>query len=319
MIIDSIITSIKESKKIGITCHVSPDGDSIGSSLALMQGLLKLGKETYIISKEDLSDTFKFLPYSKEISTSIGTVLPNTDIVIVVDCGNVERINFQDDINNRQYKLINIDHHLSNDYYGDFNYVDSKASAAAEIIYEILNLLQVSLDKNICSCLYTSLITDTGSFRHSNTTKRTHEIAGNLISYGIDFSEIHRTIFENMKFNNLKLHGKIIENMYMKLNDKVCIMNLTQDMLEEFHVEKGDTSDIINIATKIGSVEVAILFKEADNGTKVSLRSKNIVDVRRIAELFNGGGHIRAAGFFSEKKLQEIEEILTKEIEKELI
>ncbi|AEB76121.1 DHH family phosphoesterase [Clostridium botulinum] len=319
MIIDSIITSIKESKKIGITCHVSPDGDSIGSSLALMQGLLKLGKETYVISKEDLPETFRFLPYSKEISASIGEVLPNTDMVIVVDCGNVERINFYDDINARNYKLINIDHHLSNDYYGDFNYVDSKAAAVAEIIYELLNLLQVPLDKNICSCLYTSLITDTGSFRHSNTTKRTHEIAGNLISYGIDFSQIHRTIFENMQFNNLKLHGKIIENMYMKLNDKVCIMNLTQSMLEEFDVEKGDTSDVINIGTKIGSVEVAILFKEADNGTKVSLRSKNIVDVRRIAELFNGGGHIRAAGFFSDKKLQEIKEILLREIEKELI
>ncbi|KEH97906.1 DHH family phosphoesterase [Clostridium massiliodielmoense] len=319
MIIDSIISKIKDSKKIGITCHISPDGDSIGSSLALLQGLLKLNKDSYIISKEDLPDTFKFLPYSSMINESKGEVLPNTDTVIVLDCGNVERINFNSDITSRDYTLINIDHHLSNDKYGDLNYVNSKASAVAEIVYKILNLLNVQLNEEISKCLYTSIITDTGSFRHSNTTKLTHEIAGELINQGIDFSEIHRTIFENMKFANLKLHGKVIEDMYLKLNNQVCVMNLTKKMLEHFNVDKGDTSDIINIGTRIASVEVAILFKEADDGTKVSLRSKNIVDVRRIAEIFNGGGHIRAAGFFSDKPITEIEGILLKEIEKELI
>lgn len=319
MIIDSIINTIKNSKTIGITCHISPDGDSIGSSLALVQGLLKLNKNAYIISKEDLPDTFKFLSYSYMINKSEGKVLPNTDTVIVLDCGNVERINLNGDIKDREYTLINIDHHLSNDKYGDLNYVNPKASAVAEIIYEILDLLSIQLDKGISECLYTSLITDTGSFRHSNTTKLTHEIAGKLINQGIDFSEIHRTIFENMKLSNLKLHGKVIEDIYLKLNNKVCIMNLTKNMLEDFNVDKGDTSDIINIGTRIGSVEVAILFKEADDGTKVSMRSKNIVDVRRIAEIFNGGGHIRAAGFFSDKAVNEIESILLKEIEKELI
>ena len=319
MIIDSIINRIKDSQKIGITCHISPDGDSIGSSLALVQGLLKLNKNAYIISKEDLPDTFKYLPYSYMINESEGEVLIGTDTVIVLDCGNVERINFNDDIQERDYTLINVDHHLSNDKYGDLNYVDPKAAAVAEIVYEILKLLDVQLDEGISKCLYTSLITDTGSFRHSNTTKLTHEIAGELINQGIDFSEIHRTIFENMKFSNLKLHGKVIEDMYLKLNNKVCIMNLTKNMLQDFNVDKGDTSDVINIGTRIGSVEVAILFKEADDGTKVSMRSKNIVDVRKIAEIFNGGGHIRAAGFFSDKDVHEIESILLKEIEKELI
>ncbi|GAB6149926.1 DHH family phosphoesterase [Clostridium novyi] len=319
MIIDSIINRIKGSHKIGITCHISPDGDSIGSSLALVQGLLKLNKNAYIISKEDLPDTFKYLPYSYMINESEGEVLIGTDTVIVLDCGNVERINFNDDIQERDYTLINVDHHLSNDKYGDLNYVDPKAAAVAEIVYEILKLLDVQLDEGISKCLYTSLITDTGSFRHSNTTKLTHEIAGELINQGIDFSEIHRTIFENMKFSNLKLHGKVIEDMYLKLNNKVCIMNLTKNMLQDFNIDKGDTSDVINIGTRIGSVEVAILFKEADDGTKVSMRSKNIVDVRRIAEIFNGGGHIRAAGFFSDKDVHEIESILLKEIEKELI
>lgn len=319
MIIDSIIKKIQQSKKIGITCHISPDGDSIGSSLALLQGLLKLGKKSYIISKEDLPETFEFLPYSKEVNLSDGEVLEGTDTVIVLDCGNVERINFNSDITEKKYFLINIDHHLSNDNYGDINYVNPKAAAVGEIIYSLLNDLKVTLDKDIAKCLYTSLITDTGSFRHSNTTKTTHDIAGELIDCDIDFSEIHRTIFENMKFNKLKLHGKAIEKMHLELNQKVCIINLLQSMVEECGVDKGDTGDIVNIGTRISSVEVAILLKEAEDGTKVSLRSKNLVDVRRIAELFNGGGHIRAAGFFSDKDPMEIKEILLKEIEKELI
>lgn len=319
MIINSIIERLKESKKIGITCHISPDGDSLGSSLALMQGLLSMGKNAYIISKEPLPETFDYLPYSNRINKELSHILDSTDTVIVLDCGNAERINANIDIDKRNYTLINIDHHISNDNYGDLNYIDTNAAAVAEIVYELLNILNVPIDKNIASCLYTSIVTDTGSFRHSNTTRLTHKIAGDLVATGIDFSEIHRKIFENMSFERLKLHGKIIENMHLKLNRKLCIMELTKEMLKEFDIEKSDTSDIVNIGTQIGTVEVAVLLKASDDMTKVSLRSKHKVDVRKIAEMFNGGGHIKAAGFSTSKSLEEIKTILINEIEKELI
>lgn len=314
-----IIETLSKGKKIGITCHVSPDGDSLGSSLALMQGLLKLGKEVYIMSKEALPETFTYLPFSGEVDKQIDHVLEGTDTVVVVDCGNIDRINSNLDVENRSYKLLNIDHHLSNDLYGDINYVEINAAAVAEIIYNILKNLEISIDKDIATCLYTSILTDTGSFKHSNTTSLTHNIAGKLITTGLDFTEIHRIIFENKKFSRIKLYGRVIDKMSLSLDGKVCIMELTKAMLNEFNMDNGDTSDIIALGTQIDTSEVTILVKESDDGTKVSLRSKNKLDVRKIAEEFGGGGHIKASGFSCNKSINEIKEILINKIEKELV
>lgn len=319
MTINRILEKINASKKIGITCHVSPDGDSIGSCLALLQGLLKIGKDAYILSKESMPDTFNYLPNFNKVTCELNTVLEDTDAVIVVDCGNLERINANIRLDDKNYTLINIDHHLSNDKYGDLNFVDTKAAATAEIVFKLLSMLQVSIDKNIATCLYTSLVTDTGSFKFSNTTSLTHEIAGQLISTGIDFPEIHRKIFENISFEMVKLQGKVIENMHLEFNGKLCVMELDDKTLLDFNLKNSDTSEIINIGTKIDTVEVVALFKKSDGATKVSLRSKHYVDVRKIAELFNGGGHIRAAGFSTDKSLEEIKLLLINEIEKELI
>lgn len=316
---NNVIEAIKKSKKVGITCHVSPDGDSLGSILGMLQGLWKMGKEAYIMSKETLPYNFKYLPYCEKINDNTVSVLDKTDTVIVLDCGNVERINADLKMDKRNYTLINIDHHLSNDLYGDINCVHEKAAAVAEVVYDILKILNVPIDKDIATCLYTSLVTDTGSFKHSNTTLKTHNIAGELISTGIEFSQIHREIFENMNYSRIKLQGKVIENMKLYLKEKVCIMELTQNMLKESNSDNGDTSDIVSIGTKINTVEVTILLKESEDRIKVSLRSKDVVDVRKIAELFGGGGHIRAAGFSSDKDINEIKKILIYNIEKELM
>lgn len=319
MKIREILDKLISSNKIGITCHVSPDGDSLGSSLALLQVLLKLGKDAYIITKEHLPKDFSYLPYSNEFNKQNNTALENTDAVIVLDCGNTDRINGNLDFEDQQYTLINIDHHLSNDLYGNINYIDTKAAAVAEIIYEILTELNVELDKNIATCLYTSLLTDTGSFRHSNTTLNTHRIAGILISTGIDFTEIHRILFENKSVSRVKLYGKVIDSMEMYLNNKLCIMYLNKNILGNSEENKGDTSDIITIGTQIDSVEVTALIKDTEQGTKVSLRSKNVVDVRKISEEFKGGGHVRAAGFSTNENSETIKNILIKKLENELI
>ncbi|KOA20878.1 bifunctional oligoribonuclease and PAP phosphatase NrnA [Clostridium homopropionicum DSM 5847] len=319
MAIRDIVDKLIECNKVGITCHVSPDGDSLGSSLAFLQVLLKLGKDAYIISKEPLPKDFSYLPYSNEFYKQNNTVLENTDVVIVLDCGNIDRINGNLNYEDKQYTLINIDHHLSNDLYGDMNYIDIKAAAVAEIVYEILTALNIELDKNIATCLYTSLVTDTGSFRHSNTTLNTHRIAGILITTGIDFTEIHRILFENKSVSRVKLYGKVIDGMEMYLNNKLCIMHLNKNILGDPEENKGDTSDIITIGTQIDSVEVTALIKDTEQGTKVSLRSKNVVDVRKIAEEFQGGGHVRAAGFSINENAETIKSILINKLENELI
>ncbi|MBU3189260.1 bifunctional oligoribonuclease/PAP phosphatase NrnA [Clostridium bowmanii] len=319
MKINDIVNRIKLFKKIAITFHTSPDGDSIGSALALLIGLRKLNKDVHIVSKEVIPQTFQFLPYSNEINGETIEPSVDTECVIVLDCGDFKRINSNLCMQNRKFELINMDHHLSNDLYGDLNFVDTSASAASEIVFEVLRLLNVELDKEIAACLYTSLLTDTGSFRHSSTTAVTHAIAGELISTGIDFSNIHRLIFENKKFEKIKFYGEVIGNMTSELNSKVCIMYISKNMLEKYSFASSDTSDVITFGASIDTVEVTILIKEAENGVRVSLRSKSLVDVSKIAETFNGGGHIRAAGFFTETNFDDTKVKLLEILEKELI
>ncbi|MCM8710629.1 bifunctional oligoribonuclease/PAP phosphatase NrnA [Clostridium sp. SYSU_GA19001] len=317
MIIHDIINVLNASKKIAITFHVSPDGDSLGSSLALMLGLKSNHKDVYIVTKDNLPETYSFLPSYNEIIISEGTILDDTDCVVVIDCGNLERVSANLNLKLKAYNLINIDHHITNEFYGDLNLVNTNSAATGEIIYELLNSMGVNIDKNISVCLYTSIIADTGGFKHSNTTADTHKIAGKLINNDINFSDIHRIVFENKKFKRLKLIAKAIDGMYLINN--ICVIKLTKNMLDEIGIEASDTSDIISIGGSIDTIEVTVLFRETDEGIKVSLRSKSIVDVRKIAESFGGGGHIRASGLLINKSLAEAEHIIIKAIEKELI
>jgi len=319
MKINDVINKIKSFKNIAITFHTSADGDCIGSALALLIGLRKLNKEVYIISKEDIPQTFLFLPLSNEINGETSEPLKDTECVIVLDCGDFKRVNGNLPKENKSFELINIDHHLSNDLYGDVNFIDIKASAVGEIVYEILRMLNVEIDKEISTCLYTAVLTDTGSFRHSNTTAVTHGIAGELINKGINFSNIHRNIYENKKLEEIKFYGEVLSNITVELDGKVCIMYITKDILEKYNLLSSDIADVISFGTSIDTVEVAILIKEVENGVKASLRSKSFVNVSKIAEVFNGGGHIRASGFYAQANFDDTKVKLLEILEKELI
>lgn len=320
MIMNDIINRIKDCNNIAITFHSSPDGDALGSSLALFQGLKKIGKKVKILAKEEILEDFKFLPYSEEIDGRSFKADPDTQCVIVLDCGDVKRINADLDFKDTVYTIINIDHHVTNELYGHLNYVDTNAAAVAEIVYQILRLMGIDIDKDMAKCLYTSIITDSGSFRYSSTTSVTHTIAGDLINTGIDFSQIHRIIFDNKKFEKIKLYGKAIEGMQL-IKNEICVIQITSDMLFQSGMGADiDTSDIINIGMKIDTVEVGILLKQVEDGVKASLRSKSRVDVRKVAEAFNGGGHIRASGLMvSHKTMDEVKNMIVKEVEKEFI
>lgn len=321
MITDDILETIKKSNKFAITFHKSPDGDSIGSALALFQGLKSIGKQVALLSMEKVPEDFKFLPYSDIIDPDKFEVEFDIDCVIVLDCGDKKRINANLDFNSKSYTIVNIDHHLTNEQYGDLNYIDTKAAAVSEIIYDILKKFDINIDRDIAICMYTSLITDTGSFRYSSTTEKTHNIAGNLINTGFDFSKIHRVLFENKKFEKVKLSGKAIESMKI-IDESICVIYVTKAMIDEVVKDDIDidTHDIVNIGLQIGKVEVALLLKESEEGIKASLRSKEIVDVRKIAEKFNGGGHVRAAGLeIHGKDINEAENLIIKEIQKELM
>lgn len=317
MHLNEIAKLIGQSTTIGITFHTSPDGDSLGSALALLIALKNKNKMAYIISQEKIPEDFSYLPFGSEISGNLQEPIENTELVIVLDCGNRERINAK--LNNYKNTLINIDHHLSNDMYGDFNYVDTRAAAVAEIVYELIAILNMKINKDIATCLYTSLLTDTGSFKYSNTTSRTHNIAAKLIDTSIDFTSIHRNIYENKSFKFLKLQGMVLENMYLLLDNKICIMEIHEKMLKAINYVLEDSSEIISYGLKVKGVEISVLFKEATNGVKISFRSKDTADVRKIAENFFGGGHSKASGaFIPNVTLEEAKNIVIPKLKDEL-
>lgn len=323
MTLDQIANFILKGKKIGITYHVSPDGDAVGSVLALLNGLKSLNKECYIISKDTLSDNLKFLKNSQEITGEVVKPLEETDIVVVLDCGNLERVSAN--LEEFTGTIINIDHHLSNDKYGDINYIDSNAAATAEIVFELLNFIGIDFQecnstvKEIGTCIYTSIVTDTGGYRHSNVTERTHKISADLKKIGVDNTFIYQNLFDNKDFNRIKVIGKALTNIQLILNGKVALLEIDKSFTEDLGVDIGDTSDIISYGLQIKGVEVTLLLKEVDDGVKASLRAKSYVDVRKIAEVFGGGGHVRASGIkIKSISMEEAKYEILNEIQKEL-
>ncbi len=320
MIMNNILSKIIDSKKLCITCHTSPDGDAAGSVLALYIGLKLIGKEICVLAKDPISTSYGFLPCSEVMNGEIYEIPKDTDCVVVLDCGNVERINADLNINEKNYVLINIDHHLSNNMYGDLNFVDTNAAAVGEIVYQMLKILGVKITKDIADCLYTSLLTDTGSFRFSNTTSVTHTIAGDLINCGVNVDKLYATIYENKTFERVKLYGAIIESMRLVHDNKICIMKLTSQVLATLNMtSKIDTSDALPLGMQIDTVEIVVLIKEIDGGVKISLRSKDKIDVRKVAEKFGGGGHKKASGLSLTENIIDAENIIIKAIENELI
>jgi bifunctional oligoribonuclease and PAP phosphatase NrnA len=319
----AIKEEILKSKRIGLSFHTSPDGDAVGSTLSLLNALRYIGKDSYIISRDVISDNLSFLSLSNEIDGNITEPKMNTDLVIVLDCGNVDRISA--DLSNYKGKIINIDHHISNENYGCINCVDIKAASTCELSYLLIKELGINFDDKtdievaIGNAVYTGIVTDTGSFRHSNVTSRTHSIAAKLIENGVDNSKIHSSLFDNKPFNKVKLMGSVLSNIELAIDNKVAVLQIPQGMLEDFNLLNTDTSDIISVGLGIKGVEVSMLLKEVKDGVKGSLRSKNNVDVRKIAEVYGGGGHIKAAGFMlKDVDIIEAKEKLLKTLKEEI-
>ena len=242
---------------------------------------------------------------------------------MVLDCGNLERVS----ANLKEFTgtIINIDHHLSNDKYGDINYIDSNAAATAEIVFELVNLMGINFEKedsvikDIGTCMYTSIVTDTGGYRHSNVTERTHRISAVLKKIGVDNTFIYQSLFDNKDFSRIKLIGKALSNMKLILNGRVALLEIDKAFTEDLGIDIGDTSDIISYGLQIKGVEVTLLLKEVEDGVKASLRAKSYVDVRKIAEVFGGGGHIRASGIkIKNMSMEEAKYEILNEIQKEL-
>lgn len=317
MSIVDIAAALKSKNKVAISSHIMPDGDSIGSMLALYNALKVEGVDAVCYCSDSLPDVYSFLPGYGDVKIYSGEPDEKYDIFAVLDCGSTDRTGKCSILKEYCSQVINIDHHGTNSYFGDLNLVETSASSTGELVYHILKEMGVSISRVIAACLYTAILTDTGCFKYSNTTEVTHRIAGELISTGINFGEIHSEIYNNYNYRDLKFMGKAIESIELYGSGKIAYMQLDRGSMDGMRLEDINTSDFINYARDIKGVEVAVFVKEEDEGEfKVSFRSKNIVDVRKICEKFGGGGHTRAAGCTLKGSLSDVKSTVLKELEK---
>lgn len=319
MIIEKIAGVLKESYSIAIMAHVSPDGDSIGSMLALYNALNRMGKRVDVYQSDNIPPTYSFLPgisLIKKCGTNEGS---QYDAAVILDSGGLDRIGdcikLLDNIN----LTINIDHHITSSEFAHYNLIDPKASSTGELIYRLIKGIGLEVQKDEAICLYTAILTDTGCFKYPSTTPETHRIAADLISCGIEFWNIHDMIYGNYDYNTVRIMGKVMKGMELSDGGKVVIMQLLHEDLEGLRLEDIDTTDFISYGRDISSVEVAAFIKQTSQDEyKVSFRSKSFVDVRKICEKFGGGGHIRASGCTLTGNLKSVKDTVLAEIRKSL-
>ncbi len=295
-IIDRIAEQIACHKKFLITTHVYPDGDAVGSQIALCILLKRMGKEVELINSFPLPARYKFLPNSSLIKHNANIILPDSEIAFVLDVGSKGRLgNMRDHINNTK-TVINIDHHLGNDSFGTINWIDSRMSSVGELIFHLYKYMNLEIRKPEAICLYTAIVTDTGSFQYANTSVETHSAVSELLKTGIDHTEICNQIYHNIPISKIKLLQLALGTLSFDAKGKIGYMFITSDMYTKARATEEDSEEIVEYARNVKGVEVGILFKEHSNGNiKISFRSRSKIDVRKIALKFGGGGHHNAA------------------------
>ncbi len=311
-IIRKAINLIKSIDEISIISHTSPDGDNIGSILAMGLAIKQMGKRIKIIKTDIIPSDYLFLQHVDMIQEYDEK---DIELLIVLDCSDIDRLGKLKDIVSKSKNTINIDHHISNTAFADYNIVDSKAAATGEIVYLFLNQMGIEIDEEIATCIYTAISTDTGSFMYESVTDSTHEIAAELLRKGIDKNKIILNLYQSRSMERTNLFIDCLSSLKTYHNNKIATVRVTQDMLKKANAQMEDTEGIISFVKDIKGVEVACLLKENNEGIiKASLRSKEYIDVAKVCSEFNGGGHIRAAGCSINDNIETAERLIVQKL-----
>lgn len=304
---------------VGIAGHVRPDGDCVGSCMGLYLYLKKAypGKQISVFL-ENVIDNYRFLNSWEESKKNCEE--DSFDLFFALDCGEVSRIGVAGDAFLNSRTRVNIDHHISNTQFGDHNEVYPDSSSASEVIYELINYDGGEPDQSIAEALYTGIVQDTGVFQYTCTGKRTMEIAGILMNYGIPYSKIIEETFFLKSFGQNRILGEALVRSRIIQDGQVIVSYLDQEDMKEYGVTSSDLDGIVSQLRNTKNVEVSVFLYELTEGEyKVSLRSKEIVDVAAVAAAFGGGGHKRASGCSLKGEPETIIEQVTEEIRRQLI
>jgi phosphoesterase RecJ-like protein len=287
-----------------------------GSSLAVYNALIQLGKQPEMIIPE-CPAIFEFLPSADKMQKE-GTK-STYDLAIVVDCGDIKRLNGFANYFEQAKTTINIDHHSINSMFADYNFVNPDSPACCQVLIMVLEFLGVTITKEIGSCLVAGIITDTGGFKYASTSKETFEFTAKLLGLGVNVADIYRRVLEKQTKGHFELSKIAMERLELLENGKIAFTYITKEDEEKANAQIGDHSGLVDIGRSIEGVEVSILLSEKEEGVyKGSLRSNEYVNVADVGIMFNGGGHIRAAGFKIYASLEEAKERVIHEVSKHL-
>lgn len=311
---------LAEPKHIVITTHHKPDGDAMGSSLGLYNYLIQKGHQVRVIAPTDYPAFLQWLPNNPEVI--IYTEKPgesrefvaNADFIFCLDFNSLSRINELGDlVREAKGKKVMIDHHLEPEGFDDYRHWTINACSTAQLVYDFIVSIMGEkhlINKDVATCLYTGIMTDTGSFRFPTTTAEVHHIVADLISCGAENSKIHQLVYDNFSENRLRFLGYCLLNKLEVLNEyNSAIMVITKAELDQYHISTGDTEGIVNYALSINGIRLAVLIIERPGKVKLSLRSTGDFPANEICKkYFAGGGHRNAAGGFSDEKLEAVRE-----------
>lgn len=317
---NEVVNAIKKGKRYLISAHVNLEGDSLGSQLAARELLKGLGKEVEIVDADPVPEQYKFLPNTNEVSDKASGNL-KFDVALILDCPTLKRIGKVSGLISKDMVVINVDHHISNENFGHINWVDPNASSAGEMVYKLFKETGVVITREAALYLYIAILTDTGSFNYDNTSRLTHEIAGELLGYGLDPASVSESIYEHKSISDIKFLGMVLSTLKVNKDGDIAYLEITKKMVKDAGVDMSKSENFVNYARSIDEIKVAIIFKEesADTGRiNVSFRSRGDADVNRIAAYFGGGGHARASGCIVEASLDDAKRKVLAQVEEVL-
>jgi bifunctional oligoribonuclease and PAP phosphatase NrnA len=289
--LDRVLQEIRERRHLVVTSHARPDGDAIGSALACGQILRLMGKQAYVVMHDGVPRIYQSLPFADRVIHAAS--VPPNDAVILLECDSIKRT-LLDGLEN--CFLISIDHHVSGRNFAQVNWIDSSVMATAELIYRMARLAGVPIQADVATCLYTALMTDTGSFMFEGTSEHTFALARELVLAGADPAHCARSIYFGHSTAKMRLLGAALSNLHRQ--GPLAWIWVTQEQMERFGAREEDCEGLVNYALSIGDVQVAAFFRELpDRRWRISLRSKGELNVSAVAEHFGGGGHKCASGF----------------------
>lgn len=305
---------LEKAKSVLLFPHVFVDGDALGSSVALCRALRNMGKEVYILIEDPVPEYLAFL--DRGYCTMDPRVIKNPDVCVCVDCADIERFVLRKEKFLQGKLTVCIDHHMTSGYFAGMNYIESGAAATAEIVYGLLHEMKAEIDKETGEAIYAAIATDTGNFQYSNTTARTHNIAAELLSAGIDHNYVSRSLYQNARMEKLMLSGKILGTLRSLASGQAVMAYVTQEMLAEVGARMEDTEGTAELLRSLKGVELSIFAKETGpSEAKFSMRSKTWINVSEISVKYGGGGHMRAAGCTLKLPVPEAMKLMEAEIE----